>query len=263
MNTDIRTVTSRDGTAIAYEQAGSGPAVILVGGAFCDRSFAGPLVTLLQGDFTVVTYDRRGRGDSTDTPPYAVSREVEDLDAVITAAGGSAYLFGMSSGAALAFEAAAAGLPIRKLVLVEPPYRVDGHPPGEDLAAQYQQLCASDRRGEAIALFMTKAVGQPPEAVDQVRKTPIWPALEAMAHTLAYDAAIVGDGTLPADRAAAVMVPALAVESTASPQWLRSASRAAASALPDGRHLVVEGQFHEPDPKLLAPALKLFFLSAP
>lgn len=261
MSTDLRTVTSRDGTVIAYERSGSGPAVIGVGGAFCDRSFAGPLAELLQRDFTVVTYDRRGRGDSGDTPPYAVSREVEDLEAVITATGGPAYVFGGSSGAVLVFEAAAQGLPIRKLAMVEPPYSGDsGRTPIPNLAARYTDLCASGRRGEAIALFMTQAVGQPPEAVEQVRRTPIWPALEAMAHTLAYDAEVVGDGVVPADRAAAVTIPALVVESTASPPWLRNASRAVAAALPDGQHLVVPGRFHEPDPALLAPQLKRFFL---
>jgi pimeloyl-ACP methyl ester carboxylesterase len=261
MDTDFRTVTSRDGTVIAYERAGSGPALVLVGGAFCDRSFAGPLADLLERDFTVVTYDRRGRGDSGDTPPYAVSREVEDLAAVIAATGGPAYVFGMSSGAVLVLESAARGLPIRKLAMVEPPYSGDGgRAPIPNLAARYTELCAAGLRGEAIALFMTKAVGQPPEAVEQVRSTPIWPALEEMAHTLAYDAEVVGDGVLPADRAAAVTIPALAVESTASPQRLRNASRAVAAALPDGRHLVVPGRFHEPDPKLLAPELKRFFL---
>lgn len=278
MDSDFRTVTSPDGTVIAYERAGSGPAVILIGGAFCDRSFAGPLAMLLESDFTVVTYDRRGRGDSGDTPPYAVSRELEDLDTVITATGGSAYVFGGSSGAVLAFEAAAHGLAVRKLAMVEPPYRADegrsanggsaaggrgtagGRQPAPNLAARYAELCATGRRGDAIALFMTNAVGQPPEAVEQVRRTPIWPALEEMAHTLAYDAAIVGDGAVPVDTAAAVTIPALVVESTASPQWLRDAARATAASLPNGRHLMVPGQFHEPDPILLAPELTRFFL---
>ena len=264
MDTDFGAVTSRDGTVIAYERAGSGPAVILVGGAFCDRSFAGPLAGLLQRDFTVVTYDRRGRGDSGDTPPYAVSREIEDLEAVITATGGPAYVFGGSAGAILVFEAAARGLPIRKLAMVEPPYSGNGsRAPIPNLAARYTELCASGRRGEAIALFMTKAVGQPPGAVEEVRRTPIWPALEAMAHTLAYDAEIVGDGVVPAGRGAAVRVPALVVESTASPPWLRNASRAAAAALPNGGHLVVPGRFHEPDTALLAPELRRFFLGHP
>ena len=262
MDTDLRTVTSRDGTVIAYERAGSGPPVVLVGGAFCERSFAGPLAGLLEPDFTVITYDRRGRGDSGDTLPYAVTREVEDMGAVIAAAGGPAYVFGVSSGAVLALEAAARGLPIRKIVMVEPPYSTGtGRAPAPDLAGRYTELCSSGRRGEAIALFMTKAVGQPPEAVERVRGTPIWPALEAMAHTLAYDAYIVGDGKVPAERAAAVTIPVLAVESTASPQWLRDATRAVAAALPDGRHLVIPGQFHEVDPLLLAPELKRFYLS--
>lgn len=193
--------------------------------------------------------------------PYAVSREVEDLQAVIGAAGGSAYVFGVSSGAMLALEAAFQGLPIRKLALVEPPYNVDGsRPPIPNLADQYTRLCAEGRRGEAVALFMTKAVGQPPEAVDQVRNTPMWPGLEAMAHTLAYDAMIVGDATLPTDRAAMLTVPTLAIESAGSPPWLRSAAQAIARALPNGEHQTLPGQFHQPDPEPSAAELTRFFL---
>jgi pimeloyl-ACP methyl ester carboxylesterase len=261
MNTSpISKVTSRDGTTIAYEQLGSGPTVILVGGAFCDRNFAGPLPALLQADFTVVSYDRRGRGDSGDTAPYAADREIEDLQVIIAATGGSAYLFGVSSGAMLALEAAVEGLPVRGLALVEPPYRVDdSRPPLPNLAEQYTRLCAAGRPGEAVALFMTKAVGQPPEAVAQIRDTPMWSALEAMAPTLAYDATIVGDAEIPASRIANLDIPALAIESTASPQWLRSATRAIVAALPQGKHVALPGQFHQPDPEALATELRKFF----
>jgi len=253
-------ISSRDGTTIAYDQAGSGPPVILVGGAFCDRSFAGPLAALLQPDFTVISYDRRGRGDSGDKPPYHVDREVEDLAALIETAGGSAHLYGVSSGAILALETAVQGHPVRSLALVEPPYQVDEQRPRvPNLADQYTELCASGRPGEAVALFMTKAVGQPPEAVDQIRNTPMWPGLEAMAPTLAYDAAIVGDGDLPANRVASVTVPTLMIESTDSPQWLRKATSALAHALPNAEHRALAGQFHQPDPALQAAELKRFF----
>jgi pimeloyl-ACP methyl ester carboxylesterase len=170
----VDNVTSRDGTPIAYERSGSGPAIVLVGGAFCDRHFAGPLAELLAADFTVISYDRRGRGDSGDTLPYAVSREVEDLQALVDGADGTAYLFGVSSGAILCLEAAAEGLPVAGLALVEPPYPVDGGRPMPDLADRYAQLCEGGRRGDAVALFMTDAVGQPPEAVEQARVTPSW-----------------------------------------------------------------------------------------
>jgi pimeloyl-ACP methyl ester carboxylesterase len=254
-------ITSRDSTPIAYEQAGSGPAVILVGGAFCDRSFAGPLAALLQQDFTVISYDRRGRGDSGDTLPYHVDREVEDLVALIDVAGGSAHLYGVSSGAMLALETALQGHSVRALALVEPPYQVDeSQPRVPHLADQYTELCASGRPGEAVALFMTKAVGQPQEAVDQIRNTPMWPGLEAMAPTLAYDAMIVGDGILPADRVASVTAPTLMIESTDSPQWLRKATSALADALPNAEHRALAGQFHQPDPALQAAEIKRFLL---
>jgi pimeloyl-ACP methyl ester carboxylesterase len=253
-------VISNDGTPIAYETSGTGPALVLVGGAFCDRHFADPLAELLKERFTVVKYDRRGRGDSGDTQPYSVEREIEDLAAVIEAAGGSAYAFGVSSGAVLAVDAATAGTPIRGLALVEPPYAVhETRTEIPNLAGEYTRLCREGRRGEAVELFMTKAVGQPPEAVEQVRGTPMWPALEAMAHTLAYDATITGDGRLPTERAASIAVPTLAIDSTASPEWLRAAAQAIAAAVPDARHVSVPGQFHQPDNQALATEISSFF----
>ncbi len=260
MNTVVDKVISRDGTPIAYQRSGSGPAIVLVGGAFCDRNFAAPLAELLASDFTVICYDRRGRGDSGDTLPYAVAREVEDLAALIAAAGESAYLFGVSSGAILCFEAAADGLPVSGLGLVEPPYSVDGSRSVPNLADQYTALCAAGRRGEAVALFMTKVVGQPPEAVDQARATPMWPALEAMAHTLAYDATITAQGLPSAERAAAVTGPALGIASTSSPPWLQGGAKAIAQLLPHGRYLELEGEFHAPRPDLVAVELARSFL---
>src|SRR6266536_690151 len=220
MNTVVDKVISRDGTPIAYQQSGSGPAIVLVGGAFCDRNFAAPLAELLVADFTVISYDRRGRGDSGDTLPYAVAREVEDLGALIAAVGGSAYLFGVSSGAILCFEAAADGLPVSGLGLV----------------------------------------GQPPEAVDQARATPMWPALEAMAHTLAYDAMVTAEGLPSAERAAPVTVPALGIGSTSSPPWLRGGAEALAQLLPHGQYLELEGEFHAPRPDLVSKELRRSFL---
>lgn len=255
MTSNFETVTSEDGTSIAYVKTGSGPAVVLVGGAFCDRGFAGDLTGHLEKDFTVVNYDRRGRGDSSDTAPYAVAREIEDLAAIINAVGGSAFAFGVSSGAILILHAAVAGLPLAKLALVEPPF-VPGMP---NHAATYTALCSEGRNGDAVEFFMTKVVGQPASAVEQARQAPMWPALEAMAPTLAYDAAITADGNIPAEFGT-ITTPTLTIESESSPDWLRNATQALAAALPNGSPIALPGQFHQPDPEIMAGELKRFFL---
>ena len=164
---------------------------------------------------------RRGRGESGDTAPYAVEREIEDLDAVIAAAGGSASVYGTSSGAALVLEAAASGLAITKLALWEPPFIVEGRPrPPADTARIYTELVAAGRRGDAVEYFMANVVGLPPEFVAEAMKAPWWPAQEALAHTLAYDATIMGDYSLPTERAASVMVPTLVIDGGASFPWI-------------------------------------------
>lgn len=182
----VHTVTSADATTIAFERSGEGTPVIVVGGALNDRSTGAPLAAHLASDFTVYTYDRRGRGDSGDTRPYAVEREVEDLAALITEAGGKAFVYGVSSGAILALEAAASGLPITKLALLEPPYTITEARPNasENFAARLAELTSAGRRGEAVEYFMTKTVGLPDEAVAGARNSPMWAGLEAMAHTL-------------------------------------------------------------------------------
>jgi pimeloyl-ACP methyl ester carboxylesterase len=208
----------------------------------------------------VFNYDRRGRGDSGDTLPYAIEREVEDVEAVIEEAGGSANLWGSSSGAALALIAAESGLPITKLALWEPPFVPDELPrPPQDQVAQYEQMVAEDRRGDAVEYFMSKVVGMPPEVVADARTQPWWAATEALAHTLAYDARIMGDYTVPTERAAAVKVPTLVIAGGADFPWMRDSAKALADALPDGEVLVLEGQGHDVDPAVLAPALKAFF----
>src|SRR5688572_5506973 len=179
-------VTSNDGTTIAFDRLGDGPPVILVSGGSVDRGSNAPLADLLARQFTVINYDRRGRGPSGDTQPYAVQREVEDIDAVIGAAGGAAGLYGSSSGAALALEAAAAGLAVTKLALWEPPYIGEGRPrPAADTASIYRKFVAEGKRGDAVEYFMAKVVGMPPEFVGFARSQPWWPAQEALAHTLA------------------------------------------------------------------------------
>jgi pimeloyl-ACP methyl ester carboxylesterase len=256
----METVTSKDGTTIAYDRLGDGPPVILVSGGSVDRMSNAGLAALLATDFTVFNYDRRGRGPSGDTPPYAVEREVEDIDAVIKAAGGSAFVYGSSSGAALVLEAAASGLAITKLALWEPPFILDEsiRPPA-DTAERYNEMVADGRRGDAVEYFMAKVVGMPAEFVAQARSQPWWAATEALAHTLAYDATIMGDYSLPVERAAQVKAPTLVIAGGGSFPFMRETAQALADALPQGQTRTLEGQDHNVAPEALAPAMKEFF----
>lgn len=261
----MRTVTSNDGTTIAFDQSGAGPAVILVGGALSDRAAATPVAALLAPHFTVINYDRRGRGDSGDTQPYAVEREVEDIATLIDAVGGSACVFAKSSGAALALEAANRGLPITKLALYEPPFIVDDarKPIPEGYVAHLGELATSGRRGEAVEYFLANAVEVPPEALAQMRQAPMWPAMETMAHTLAYDGAIM-EGNMAGrpfspGQWAAVTMPTLVMDGGDSPVWMHHAAQAVADILPDARRLTLAGQTHSADPNTLAPVLVTFF----
>lgn len=258
----MKKVTSRDGTRIAFDVQGHGPPVILVNGALADRSAGAPLAAVLAGELTVYTYDRRGRGDSGDTPPYAVEREVEDLRVMIAAAGGSAYVYGASSGAALALEAAASGLAIGRLAVWEPPYIPSGSrpPPPEGVAERLRTLVSLGRRGDAVEHFLQHVVGMPEEVVAQARQAPFWPAQEALAHTLAYDVAVLGDFTLPAARLAAVEIPTLVLCGGASVAWIQDTARAVAEALPEGRHRTIAGQTHSAAPEAVAPVLLDFFV---
>jgi pimeloyl-ACP methyl ester carboxylesterase len=255
-------VHSADGTAIAFTRVGSGPPVILVDGALCHRASngGGPLAAQLADRFTVYTYDRRGRGSSGDTAPYAVEREVEDLCALIAHAGGAAAVYGISSGAALALEAARHGAPITALALYEAPFIVDDsrEPVGPDALPAIRAAVAEDRRGDAVRQFL-RLVGLPRVMVSLMRFMPAWRALKAVAHTLPYDLAIVGGNQvgepLEAERYAAVTVPALAIAGARSPQWMRNAMRAVADGLPGARYVELEGQTHMVSPKALAPVI--------
>jgi pimeloyl-ACP methyl ester carboxylesterase len=256
----LNRVTSSDGTTIAFDRSGEGPAVILVCGGSTDRSANAPLAALLAEHFTVFNYDRRGRGDSGETAPYAVEREVEDLEALISEAGGSAFVYGTSSGAALALEAAASGLPITKLALWEPPFFLEGRPrPPADTATTFTELVSEGRRGDAVEYFMAKGVGLPPEFVAYARTQPFWASQEALAHTLAYDATIMGDYSLPTGRAAAVTVPTLVIDGGASFGFMGESADALADALPDGRRRTLDGQEHNVAPEALAPVLEEFY----
>jgi pimeloyl-ACP methyl ester carboxylesterase len=257
------TVTSTDGTAIAFDRYGAGPGVILVGGAFQHRAIDTPskhLAELLSDRFAVFHYDRRGRGDSGDTLPYAVEREVEDIAALITAAGGSVSLFGMSSGGALGLEAAASGLAVNKLALYEVPFMVDesGRLAMQAYSKQLATLLAEGREGDAVALAMT-TFGAPPEAVEGMRQAPVWQAFESVAPTLAYDAAAMGDYWVPAERTASVTVPALVLDGGASPDFMHEAADALSDALPLAERRTLEAQTHDVAPEVIAPVLQEFF----
>jgi pimeloyl-ACP methyl ester carboxylesterase len=254
------TVISRDGTAIVHDVVGDGAPVVLIGGALSDRRAAAPLARVLGADLRVAAYDRRGRGDSGDTPPYAVEREIEDLAAVIDAVGGRASVYGHSSGAALALAAAAAGVPITRLVVFEPPFAVGDRPAGPvDLVEELRTQLDAGRRGEVVERFMTDAVGLPPQAVEQTRQSPAWPAIEALAHTILYDLQIMGDNRPPDAVLASITIPTLALGSTASPAWLQDAVTATAARVPGATSRLLDGSFHTVPPEDLAPALLEFF----
>jgi pimeloyl-ACP methyl ester carboxylesterase len=253
-------LTSSDGTTIAFERSGDGPPVILVCGRSTHRTANAPLADLLAELFTVFNYDRRGRGDSGDTAPYAVEREIEDIDAVITAAGGSASVYGTFSGAGLALEAAASGLAITKLALWEPSYIVEGRPrPPAGTARIYSEPVAAGRRADAVEYFMANVLGLPPEFVAEGRKAPWWTDQEALAHTLAYDATIMGDYSLPAERAASVMVPTLVIDGGTSFPWIRKTAQAIADVIPETQRRTLECQTHNVAAEAIAPVLVEFF----
>jgi pimeloyl-ACP methyl ester carboxylesterase len=262
-------VTSKDGTRIAYDRIGNGPPLVLVAGAVMNRAFPNPLGSLLAPDFTVFNYDRRGRNESGDTQPYAVEREIEDLEAVINESG-PAFVLGMSSGAVLALEAAASGLAIKKLALYEPPLLVDdSRPPAPtDYVKRLKDAVSSGRRGDAVEIFMGEAVRVPPEEISGMRNSPVWPAMEAIAHTLAYDGEIMEGLMLgkpfPAERAkrwASVTIPTLIMNGGAGWPFMRTGADALAKIMPNAERRTLEGQTHDVNPEVLAPVLVEFLKS--
>ena len=262
----MRKVTSKDGTIIAFEQSGSGPAVILVDGALQYRAFDQgmlQLAELLAPHFSVIHYDRRGRGDSTDTLPYALEREIEDIESLIDAAGGSAALYGISSGAALALEAALA-LPgkVNKLAMYEAPYNDDAsaRKAWKEYVDRLRGLLAEGRKGDAVGLFM-RLVGASPEDVEGIKQSPMWSLWEAVGHTLAYDhiASLGEDASVPAARAARVTVPALVMNGSESFPFMHTTAVSLAKAIPHAEHRTLEGQTHEVMAEALMPILAEFF----
>ncbi len=263
----MTTTTSDDGTKIAYTRAGSGPALVLVDGAMCYRGSSpnDALAKELAAHFTVYTYDRRGRGESGDTGPYTVEREVEDVATLIKEAGGEAFLFGISSGAALALEAARS-LPVTKLALYEPPFIVDGTRPRvpADYVARLDQALKEGKRGKAVKMFMTEGVGLSGATVAMMRIMPFWGKLKRVAHTIPYDTALVighqAGEPLPAAWPE-VTVPALAIDGGRSPDWMRNGVASLAKVLPSAEYRTLPGQTHIVKAPALAPVLTEFFLA--
>jgi len=264
----VEKTKSRDGTHIAFDRIGQGPPVVIVGGAFSWRRWKGfvELADLLSGRFSVLNYDRRGRGDSGDTPPYALEREFEDLQAMISIAGGSASVWGMSSGGILALEAARAGVAIEKIAAYEPPFIVDssdGLPP-DDFVPQVGALVDRGRRSEAVKYFMARVMGMP-SVIPSLMSLwpPMWSKLKATAHTLPYEAALIDRYVRgrPVDDTywARVATPTLIVSGEKSPEKLRKGAAAIAAALPNAEHRTLPGVSHNVKMSALAPVLVDFF----
>ncbi|MFE7810894.1 alpha/beta fold hydrolase [Streptomyces sp. NPDC057433] len=255
-----KSIVSRDGTPIAHESAGRGSVVVLVSGAMSTGATVAPLAAPLSERFRVVVYDRRGRGASGDTAPYAVEREVEDLAALIEAVGGQASLYGVSSGGALALRAAASGLPVRHVAVYETPYAMSE----EDLRerARYTrrltEALGEGRRGDAVELFL-RLTGLGEAVIEGARQSPLWAGMESIAPSLAHDDAVMGDGGVPVKLLASVPVPVLSIAGDASPAWMREAARAIADAVPHGTCRTLAGQTHMVEPDVLAPVLAEFF----
>jgi pimeloyl-ACP methyl ester carboxylesterase len=256
-------VTSADGTRIAYDRLGRGAPLVIIGGMFCDRQTFRPLAEQLAAQFSVISYDRRGRGDSGDTAPYAVVREVEDLAALIAEAGGAASVYGHSSGAGLALEAAAGGVPVTRLVLHEPPYGGDDEESQREarqLAENVQSAIAEDRRADAIGLFFT-ASGTPPEMAEPMTSDP---KMLAIAHTMPYDFAVMGDssgGGIPEDRVRAISVPTLVIAGGTSPDFFRDTAACLVELLPDVKYVILEGHDHGAPAEVVAPVVAEFLAS--
>lgn len=263
----METIQSKDGTRLAFDIAGHGPTLILVGGMFEQRALDTETaklaaLPLLAEHFTIVHYDRRGRGDSTDTLPFAVEREIEDIEILIDHVGGPAYVFGISSGAALAFEATLRlGSKVRKLALYEPPYNddPDARHAWVAFSRELNETLARGQHAEAVGLFM-KLLGVPDEHIAGMRAYPMWPMWESVAPSMAYDVAALGaEAAVPAKRAANLTIPTLLLSGGESYPFMSTTATTLASALPRGQHRILAGQTHEVDVNVLAPILIEFF----
>jgi pimeloyl-ACP methyl ester carboxylesterase len=261
----MATVTSADGTRIGYDSVGDGPPLILVAGATqyraIDQTTPKLQRLLAEGGLSVVNYDRRGRGESGDTPPYAPEREFEDLEALVAEVGGEAAVYGMSSGAILAVEAAGRGVTMSKLLMYEPPCILDhdGPEPIDDYIETLDGFVAAGKPGEAMAYFLRRVAEMPHEAIEQFRASPAWPAFEAVGHTIAYDGRIMEPFSkgepIPPGRWDAANQPTLVLAGGDSPAWMQGAAAKVAGALPDGEVSTLPGQTHDFEPAVLAPAM--------
>jgi pimeloyl-ACP methyl ester carboxylesterase len=257
---------SKDGTRIGFDKEGQGPPVLLVDGAMCYRGSGPmkPLAKLLAPHFTVYTYDRRGRGESGDTQPWSLDREVEDIAALVREAGEPVYVYGISSGAVLALEAATRGVPIRRLALYEAPLMVDDtrEPLGEEFLPRLKALVAAGRRGDAVKMFM-KAVGVPAIGIFVMRLMPVWKKLTAIGHTLQYDLGFTSPyqqgRPLPSGLWSGATMPSLVMDGGKSPAWMRNAQAAVARVLPHATARTLPGQNHMVSARAVAPALIEFF----
>jgi pimeloyl-ACP methyl ester carboxylesterase len=265
----MNTVQSKDGTIIAYDRFGQGPALILVNGAIANRADAESVARQLSAHFTVYTYDRRGRGKSGDTRPYVVEREIEDLAALVDEAGGSAFVFGHSSGAVLSMEAAARNKGIKKLAIYEPPFLIDDSRPPvpDDISRQLSSQLSDGRRSDMLVTWMTKVVGIPDEFVTQMRQQPSWPDMEANVDTVIYDLAVMGENLKGKPlspelvrRLSSIQIPTLVMAGGASPDWMRHGAQAAAQAISGAQYRVLDRQAHGVADNVLTPALVEFYL---
>lgn len=259
------TTTSTDGTSIAYDRSGQGPAVVLIGGGPAERSANAGLAVLLAEQLTVYNYDRRGRGESSTTDPYHPDREFDDLAAVITAAGGTAAVYGSSGAGIIALDAAARGLAINAVAVWEPPYDVDGNGPSvsPDWGDRIDELVTAGHRGDAVAHWLTEVVKLPRDFVTPMRQSPFWLAMEAQAHGLVHDAALLRDFTMPAERIAKITAPTLVLDGGAA-AWptIRDAAAAVVAVVPHAERRSIDGQPHNVAPDAIAPVLTEFFTRA-
>jgi pimeloyl-ACP methyl ester carboxylesterase len=250
-------VESADGTKIAFDRSGSGPPLVVVLGAFCDRSTSKPLAALLASSYTVFEYDRRGRGKSPDGLGLSVDGEVQDLAAVAAAAGEAPFVYGHSSGASLALEAAARGVAMRRLAVYEPPYTGD-YDPGPEFGRHLDELVAAGRRDAAAEQWLA-ATGTPPAIIESIKRSPGWAQRQALAHTLSQDLRLANNGRVPIERFAGIEIPVLALAGGDSPPWAPSTTATLAGSLPHATERVVDGQQHIPADPLIASILESFF----
>jgi pimeloyl-ACP methyl ester carboxylesterase len=257
MQHTMQPIESSDTTRIALDRSGSGPPLVIVLGAFCDRSTSKPLATLLARSYTVYEYDRRGRGDSGNGLPISIEDEVRDLAAVVAAAGRPPFVYGHSSGGALALEAAARGVKMRSLAVYEPPYTGD-HDPGPDFGRHLDRLVAAGLRDQAAAEWLVMT-GTPPQIIDAIKRGPGWAHRQALAHTLSQDLRLANNGQVPIERLGRIEAPVLAMAGAASPPWAASTTATLAAALPHARRHIVDGQHHIPADRVVAAILESFF----